>query len=105
MDFLVIGAPKAGTTWLCNMLKEHPEIYIPPIKELCYFNNKSLYKWGDEVVPDILYLMNEALLVSLIGFATCGMFLSLNTHEVFYYLMVLINYIYVRKKQWAMTQG
>jgi hypothetical protein len=37
-DFLVIGAQKAGTTWLYRNLGYHPECWLPPIKELNYFN-------------------------------------------------------------------
>ena len=37
-DFLIIGAQKAGTTWLHNNLNYHPNIWFAPIKELSYFN-------------------------------------------------------------------
>jgi len=40
LDFLVVGAEKSGTTWLADMLKQHPQIYIPEQKELHYFNRK-----------------------------------------------------------------
>lgn len=36
--FLGIGAQKAGTTSLADFLKAHPEAYIPPMKEVHYFN-------------------------------------------------------------------
>jgi hypothetical protein len=35
---LIIGAQKAGTTWLAKCLGEHPDIFIPEIKELYYFD-------------------------------------------------------------------
>ena len=35
---MCIGAQKTGTAWLFRNLKEHPEIALPPIKELHYFN-------------------------------------------------------------------
>lgn len=38
LDFIGIGAAKAGTTWLCDNLALHPDIYIPEKKELVYFN-------------------------------------------------------------------
>jgi len=31
---LCIGAQKAGTTWLSRNMRYHPEIYIPPWKEV-----------------------------------------------------------------------
>jgi hypothetical protein len=37
-DFLCIGAQKAGTTWLAANLSRHPSIWLPPFKELQYFN-------------------------------------------------------------------
>ena len=36
-DFFIVGAPKCGTTALCKYLDEHPDLYIPPLKELNYF--------------------------------------------------------------------
>lgn len=38
-DFLCIGAQKAGTTWLQENLARHPEIWLPPPKELHYFDH------------------------------------------------------------------
>jgi hypothetical protein len=37
-DFLVIGAQKAGTTWLYAQLQNHPQVWLPPIKEIHYFD-------------------------------------------------------------------
>jgi hypothetical protein len=36
-DFICIGAPRAGTTWLYKTLQLHPEIWLPPLKEIAYF--------------------------------------------------------------------
>ncbi len=36
-NFLIIGAAKSGTTALDRYLKEHPQIYMSPIKELNFF--------------------------------------------------------------------
>jgi len=35
--FLVVGAMKAGTTSLFEYLRGHPDVFMPPEKELCYF--------------------------------------------------------------------
>ncbi len=40
-DFLGIGAQKAGTTWLHECLRRHPEVYLPPEKELHYFDERQ----------------------------------------------------------------
>lgn len=36
-NFIGIGAPKAGTTWLARCLAEHPQIYMAPVKETSFF--------------------------------------------------------------------
>jgi hypothetical protein len=36
-DFFIVGAPKCGTTALYRCLQEHPEIFVPPNKEIHYF--------------------------------------------------------------------
>lgn len=38
VDFFVVGAARCGTTSLYNYLIQHPEIYLPKIKELNYFS-------------------------------------------------------------------
>jgi Sulfotransferase domain len=37
-DFLVIGAQRAGTTWLHQALSQHPALWLTPVKELHYFD-------------------------------------------------------------------
>jgi Sulfotransferase family len=50
-SFLCIGAQKAGTSWLFAQLHSHPGIWVPPIKEVHYFNhlfvpeNRKWTKW------------------------------------------------------------
>jgi len=34
-----LGAPKAGTSWMHGYLAEHPEVFVPPIKEMHFFNS------------------------------------------------------------------
>jgi len=36
--FLCIGAARAGTSWLHRNLKKHPQVWLPPLKELHYFD-------------------------------------------------------------------
>ncbi len=43
-NFIVIGAPKSGTTSLFYYLKQHTEVYLPEKKELHYFSYDLLYK-------------------------------------------------------------
>ena len=39
-DFLGIGAPRCGTTFLFKQLVTHDKIWIPSIKEIHYFDNQ-----------------------------------------------------------------
>ena len=36
-DFLVVGAARSGTTSLHSYLSQHEEIYLPGLKEPCFF--------------------------------------------------------------------
>jgi hypothetical protein len=41
LDFLGIGAQKAGTTWLYEMLSTHPHVRFPQGKEIHFWNNRA----------------------------------------------------------------
>jgi len=40
-DFLGIGAPRSGTSWLAKNLSRHPKVWTPPLKELHYFDQRA----------------------------------------------------------------
>jgi Sulfotransferase family len=40
-NFFIVGAPKAGTTSLYHYLDQHPDIYMSPIKEPCFFSSET----------------------------------------------------------------
>lgn len=44
--FLILGVQKAGTTWLADILRQHPDICMPTTKELHFFNKKDQYEKG-----------------------------------------------------------
>lgn len=48
LDFIVIGAQKAGTTSLFRYLQLHPMIYMLPEKEAPFFNRDDYYQKGLE---------------------------------------------------------
>jgi hypothetical protein len=52
--FLCIGAHKSGTTWLYENLKRHPAVWLPPVKELHYFD-------GMPGLPKVAQRFNEAI--------------------------------------------
>lgn len=37
-DFIGIGMERAGSSWIFYMLASHPDVWVPPIKELHYFD-------------------------------------------------------------------
>ena len=45
-NFVVIGPPRCGTTWLHYNLRAHPDIFVPKAKELHYFDTH--YELGIE---------------------------------------------------------
>ena len=53
-NFIVIGAPKSGTTNLCFQLAQHPDIFMSPKKELDFFNRQYRLgqKWYEQQFED-----------------------------------------------------
>jgi hypothetical protein len=47
-NFLVIGAAKAGSTSLYEYMKGHPDVFMPPTKELDFFVSEKNWKLGLE---------------------------------------------------------
>lgn len=45
-DFLCIGASRCGTTWLHENLAAHPQLWLPPVKELRYFDMFKHRDWN-----------------------------------------------------------
>jgi hypothetical protein len=51
-DFFLVGAPRCGTTALYTYLKQHPEIFMSPIKEPQFFadflaEHRRICTWSD----------------------------------------------------------
>ncbi|HEY8179902.1 MAG TPA: sulfotransferase [Candidatus Limnocylindria bacterium] len=38
-DFFIVGAPKTGTTSLHHYLRQHPQVFMPAVKELNFFGS------------------------------------------------------------------
>lgn len=57
IDFFVIGAARCGTTSLYHYLKQHPDIFLPDIKELNHFSQVESIDKEDYKLPKkgILY--------------------------------------------------
>jgi hypothetical protein len=41
-NFIGIGAPKAGTTWLFKCLQDHPQVFIAKVKETKFFDEEII---------------------------------------------------------------
>jgi hypothetical protein len=69
-NFIIIGAPRSGTTWMHENLREHPDVFMPREKELHffdrhyeegtdyyrpYFNNVNAEKAIGEATPAYMY--------------------------------------------------
>ncbi|MEL7546795.1 MAG: sulfotransferase domain-containing protein [Pseudomonadota bacterium] len=48
LTFLIIGAQKSGTTWLYDVLEQHPDIFLPAAKELHFYNRRDCLEAGHE---------------------------------------------------------
>lgn len=44
--FICVGAQKAGTTTLHDIFRQHPDIYLPKLKEAHFFDQEERYKKG-----------------------------------------------------------
>jgi hypothetical protein len=52
-DFFCIGAQKGGTGWLYDQLRAHPDFWMPPMKEIHYFErlNKAAENLPERSLP------------------------------------------------------
>jgi len=56
LDFFIIGAPNSGTTSLWYILRQHPEIYMPEVKEPRFFNRENYnndWSWYNSLFKNI----------------------------------------------------
>jgi hypothetical protein len=64
-NFLCIGAQKSGTSWLQKNMETHPQIWLPPIKEVHYLDGgtsnplKSLFSDTKRARKGRAYLMEQ----------------------------------------------
>lgn len=50
--FFIVGAPKAGTTWLASSLSEHRDVHVSPVKEPHFFAPPVPEELGPVAVTD-----------------------------------------------------
>jgi hypothetical protein len=69
-NFFIVGAPKAGTDELYYFLDQHPQIFMSPLKEPCFFSNEiRLENFSEELKP-VVSAAAQSLSMYLNGGAT-----------------------------------
>lgn len=63
IDFLIIGAQKAGTTALFEFLGAHPEIFMPGAKEVHFFIRDEFYLQGERYLAPLYASVTDEALV------------------------------------------
>jgi hypothetical protein len=78
-DFFIVGQFKSGTTALYQMLKRHPQVYMPDLKELWFFAPELLAHsraWRPDTLEDYMSQFNGARPEQRIGEATPSYLMS-----------------------------
>lgn len=78
-NFLYIGAEKAGSSWIYEILREHPQVYVPPAKDIQFFDKKF-----DKGIEWYLSLFSPGAGYTAIGEVSHDYFLAKETAELIY---------------------
>jgi hypothetical protein len=79
-NFFIVGAPKAGTDELYYHLDQHPQVYMSPLKEPCFFSAETrVENFVEELQPGVraaagslrIYLDEGAKSKRFGGIVTC----------------------------------
>lgn len=70
-DFIIAGATRSGTTTLHQVLRGHPDIFMPEKKELHFFDHTADYQKGEDFYSSYF---NPALDNQVVGEATPSYF-------------------------------
>lgn len=66
VDFFFVGFPKSGTTTFYYLLKSHPEVFTPEIKEVNFFNSDFILEFKRHLGKDHFeFVRNEEQYSSL----------------------------------------
>ena len=55
LDFLLVGAPRCGTTSLFEYLRRHPGVFVPAAKELPFFTDETRFSGGWDTFVDSFF--------------------------------------------------
>ncbi|GJL91037.1 sulfotransferase domain-containing protein [Hyphococcus sp.] len=67
---LCIGAQKAGTTWLADFMRTQPQVHLPPVKEVHFFDARYAPKWCAKYEEEMLAEFQHD--VAALTLANCG---------------------------------
>lgn len=76
-NFLYIGAEKAGSSWIYEILREHPQVYVPPAKDIQFFDKNF-----DKGIEWYLSLFSSGTGRTAIGEISHDYFLAEETAEL-----------------------
>jgi len=71
-NFIVIGPPRTATTWLFRCLEEHPQVFVPNVKEPRFFDEN--YDKGLAWYQSLYEIVSESTL--MVGDITPGYFIA-----------------------------
>ncbi len=111
VQFLICGAQKGGTTALTQYLNQHPNIFIPEIKEVHFFDNESR-KWDNKDYTDYHQNFKEGKSNQIWGEATpIYMYWDKSPERIWQYnsnikiIIILRNPITRSYSHWAMESN
>jgi len=64
-NFFIVGTHRAGTTWLYEVFRKHPQVFVPAEKELMFFND--YYHRGIEWYEQFFRLSSKSIAVGEIN--------------------------------------
>ena len=82
-NFIYVGAPKSGSTWLFEALKEHPQVYVAPEKSTTYFEEDG----PDFLRSEVAQVVNSAgrarfRVLTRLAYATGSLLLGLRLRSL-----------------------
>lgn len=92
-NFLIVGAAKAGTTSLFDYLSQHPEIFLPELKESKYFTYTTDYAGPGSERLNKRVVKTEQDYLSLFSSVNKEMAIGEVSPDYLYYYDVAINRI------------
>lgn len=80
-DFFIVGAPKCGTTAMYDYLRQHPQVFVPFIKEPLFFGDDLTRRYGRMSLEEYLALFRDAREGQRIGEASAWYLYSASAAE------------------------